>query len=189
MSEFENYENLARRRVEDLLRSGRLASLASLIQKDEISIDALALDLAMHQVEIEVQAEQLRQANAALEAERRKFETIFFDMPVAATLVNLQSSAITSENRKMRRLFPRRYAALNNTLYLRHFGETRFDQDRISLALAECRTGGAGEVKGLSLIDLEPDHYMMCDIRMARLDIADNADPCILCILEPHARG
>lgn len=184
----DNYEALARKRVEELLSSGRLASLAALLRRDEVSIDELALDLATHQVEIEVQAEQLRLANSALESERRKFETIFYDMPVAALLVDLQSSAITSENRKLRKLFPRRYASLGHMLYLRHFGENRFDQDRISLGLAECRTGGAAEVRGLSLIDSQPDHYLMCDIRMARLDIGDDAEPCILCIIEPHDR-
>ena len=183
-----NRDALARERVNELLRSGKLPSLAELLKRDEVALDELALDLMTHQVEIEVQAEQLRQANAALDAERRKFEAIFHEMPVAAILVALDSGAVTAENRRTRTLFPGRFKGASGLHYLRHFGENRFDQDRISLGLADCRNGQSANVKGVSLIDMTPDSFFMSDIRMARLDIADDETPCVLVILQPYER-
>jgi hypothetical protein len=188
MSAPESGESIARKKIEELLRTGRVPTLETLLNRDVVSADELALDLLTHQVEIEVQSEQLRQANAALDAERRKFETIFHEMPVAAMLVDLESGAVESENRKLRALFPRRYSSMGTITYLRHFGENRFDQDRISLGLADCRNGSGADVKAVSLIDLTADSYLMCDIRMARLDIGQDSQPTVLCILQPHDR-
>ncbi|MGY6548522.1 MAG: hypothetical protein ACXIU7_05900 [Roseinatronobacter sp.] len=181
-------EDHARRRIEDMLRAGKLPSLKTLLQRDIVSIDELALDLLTHQVEIEVQVEQLRQANEALEAERRKFETIFHDMPVAALVVDPESGAITAENHKIRKLFPKRFGDTSGHHYLRHLGENRFDQDRISLGLADCRLGTAADVKAVSLIDTTPDSYLMCDLRMARLEIGDDGALAVLAIVQPHDR-
>ncbi len=178
----------ARQRIETMLRNGKLPSLNMLLQRDEVSIDELALDLLTHQVEIEVQVEQLRDANAALDAERRKFETIFHDMPVAALLADPESGAITAENHKLRKLFPRRFGDTSGLHYLRHMGENRFDQDRISLGLADCRIGSAADVKAVSLIDVTPGSYMMCDIRMARLEIGTDSAPVVLVIVQPYDR-
>ncbi len=182
------HEDQARKRIEELLRNGKLPTLKTLLQRDDISIDELALDLLTHQVEIEVQVEQLRVANDALEAERRKFETVFHDMPVAALLVDLDSGAVTAENHKLRKLFPKRFADTSGMHYLRHLGENRFDQDRISLGLADCRQGSAADVKAVSLIDKTPESYLMCDIRMARLDIGEGNTPAVLAIIQPYDR-
>jgi hypothetical protein len=188
MGALETGESIARKKIEEMLRSGRVPTLETLLNRDVISADELALDLLTHQVEIEVQAEQLRQSNAALEAEKRKFETIFHEMPVAALLANVDSGEIVAENRKLRQLFPARYSSLSGATYLRHFGEHRFDQDRISLGLADCRNGSGADVKAVSLIDASPETYMMCDIRMARLDIGTDSEPTVLCILQPYDR-
>lgn len=179
---------LARQKIEELLRAGNVPTLETLLQRDEISLDELALDLLSHQIEIEVQSEQLRESNAALEAERRKFETIFHEMPVAAMLVELETGAVSAENRQLRRLFPRRFGDMKAAHYLRHFGENRFDQDRISLGLADCRNGSGADVRSVSLIDATPDSYMMCDIRMARLNISDDGGACVLAIIQPQER-
>lgn len=182
------HEDHARRRIEELLRNGRLPSLKAMLQREDVSIDELALDLLTHQVEIEVQVEQLRQANEALEAERRKFEIIFHDMPVAALLVDLDSGSVSAENHKLRRLFPKRFNDTSGVHYLRHLGENRFDQDRISLGLADCKQGSAADVKAVSLIDKTPDSYLMCDIRMARLEIGQGSAPAVLAIVQPYDR-
>ena len=179
---------LARERVTELLRSGKLPSLAELLKRDEVALDELALDLVTHQVEIEVQAEQLRQTNAALDAERRKFETIFHEMPVAALLVDVEHGVVAAENRRTRQLFPGRFGNLNGAHYLRHLGENRFDQDRISLGLADCRNGQSADVKGVSLTDVEPGSFFMSDIRMARMELAQDQDACVLVILQPYER-
>lgn len=181
-------EDLARKRIEEMLRAGKLPSLKTLLQRDDVSIDELALDLLTHQVEIEVQVEQLRQANDALEAERRKFETIFHDMPVAALVVDPESGTITAENHKVRKLFPKRFGDTSGKHYVRHLGENRFDQDRISLGLADCRIGSAADVKAVSLIDTVPESYLMCDIRMARLEIGERSAPMVLAIVQPYDR-
>ncbi len=187
--EFQNsHEEHARRRIEDLLRSGKLPNLKTLLQREEISMDELALDLLTHQVEIEVQVEQLRAANEALDAERRKFEIIFHDMPVPALVVDLDSGAVSAENHKLRKLFPRRFGDTSGVHYLRHLGENRFDQDRISLGLADCKLGSAADVKAVSLIDKTPDSYLMCDIRMARLQIGENSAAAVLAIIQPYDR-
>ena len=123
----QNRDDHARKRIEELLQNGKLPTLSSLLQREDVSLDELALDLLTHQVEIEVQVEQLRVANEALDAERRKFETIFHDMPVAALLVNLESGAVTAENHKLRKLFPKRFGDTSGVHYLRHLGENRFD--------------------------------------------------------------
>jgi len=181
-------EKRARARIEDLLRNGKLPSLSALLERDEITIDELALDLLTHQVEIEVQVEQLRAANDALEAERRKFETIFHDMPVAALVVDPESGAVTAENHKIRKLFPLRFGDTSGVHYLRHMGENRFDQDRISLGLADCRIGTAADVKAVSLVDKTPESYLMCDIRMARLQIGQDSEAAVLAIVQPYDR-
>ncbi len=181
-------EQIARRRIAELLQNGRLPSLETLLQREAVSIDELALDLLTHQVEIEVQVEQLRQANEALEQERRKFETIFHDMPVSAMLVELDSGAVSAANQKLHRMFPHRFGDTSGIHYLRHLGENRFDQDRISLGLAECRNGRAADVKAVSLIDKTPDSYLMCDLRMARLSIGENGDSTVLAVIQPYDR-
>lgn len=181
-------DHLARQKVEELLRSGSVPKLETLLQRDEISLDELALDMLSHQIEIEVQSEQLRESNAALEAERRKFETIFHEMPVAAMLVELDNGAVAAENRQMRALFPKRFGDMKASHYLRHFGENRFDQDRISLGLADCRNGTGADVRSVSLTDGSPESYTMCDIRMARLNIGDDSSACVLTIIQPQER-
>ncbi len=178
----------ARKRISELLSNGKLPSLEDLLKRESVSLDELALDLLTHQVEIEVQVEQLREANAALEIERLKFETIFHDMPVAALLVDPDSGAINAENHKLRKMFPRRFADTSGIHYLRHLGENRFDQDRISLGLADCRIGSGADVKAVSLIDKTPDSYLMCDLRMARMDIGANGSALVLTIVQPHDR-
>lgn len=184
----QNRDDHARKRIEELLQNGKLPTLSTLLQREEVSLDELALDLLTHQVEIEVQVEQLRVANDALDAERRKFETIFHDMPVAALLVDLESGAVTAENHKLRKLFPKRFGDTSGVHYLRHLGENRFDQDRISLGLADCKLGSAADVKAVSLVDKTPDSYLMCDIRMARLEIGENSADAVLAIIQPYDR-
>ncbi|MFN7002271.1 MAG: hypothetical protein ACK4NW_02430 [Roseinatronobacter sp.] len=184
----QNRDDHARKRIEELLQNGKLPTLKSLLQRDDVNLDELALDLLTHQVEIEVQVEQLRVANEELDAERRKFETIFHDMPVAALLVDLESGAVSAENHKLRKLFPKRFSDTSGVHYLRHLGENRFDQDRISLGLADCRLGSAADVKAVSLIDKTPESYLMCDIRMARLQIGENSAATVLAIVQPYDR-
>ncbi len=179
---------IARRRISELLQNGKLPSLEELLKRESVSLDELALDLLTHQVEIEVQVEQLREANAALEVERLKFETIFHDMPVAALLVDPESGAVTAENHKLRKMFPRRFNDTSGIHYLRHLGENRFDQDRISLGLADCRIGSGADVKAVSLIDKTPESYLMCDLRMARMEIGAEGAAVVLTIVQPHDR-
>jgi len=179
-------EEIARTRIEALLKEGKLPTLETLLKREVLDLNELSLDLLTHQVEIEVQAEQLREANAALEAERRKFEQIFFHMPVAAGLIDLSSGVLTAENHKFRSLFPQRFSETATVRYIRHFGENRIDQDRISLALADCRLGASADVRAVSLCDSLPDHYAMCDIRMARLELGEDGSDCVLAIIQPY---
>ncbi len=181
-------EKMAREKIEALLRQGKVPTLQTLLHREEVSMDEIALDLVTHQVEIEVQAEQLRASNAALERERQKFEAIFFGMPVAALLVDLESGAVTAENHKARKLFPARFADLTDARYFRHFGENSFDQDRLSLGLNDCRFGQTADVKAVSLSDKTQDSYLMTDVRMARLDIGAESVPMVLAIILPFDR-
>lgn len=181
-------EMMARQKIEDMLRQGKIPTLKSLLHRDEVSMDEIALDLVTHQVEIEVQAEQLRASNAALERERQKFEAIFFGMPVAALLVDLETGAVQAENHKARKLFPARFADLQDERFFRHFGENSFDQDRLSLGLNDCRYGQAADVKAVSLSDKSRDSYLMTDVRMARLDIGAESVPMVLAIILPFDR-
>ena len=179
-------EGIAREKIAELLGNGKVPTLESLLKRDDVRLEELALDLLTHQIEIEVQAEQLREANAALEAQRRKFELMFFEMPVAAVLIDLENGSITAENNRFRGLFPRRYSDKAMQRYFRHFGENRIDQDRVSLALADCRIGKAADVRAVSLSDMAPDSYQMCDIRMARLDLSPDGGACVLAIVQPY---
>ena len=181
-------EHIARQKIESMLKAGKIPTLQSLLHRDQVSLDELALDLVTHQIEIEVQAEQLRASNAALERERQKFEAIFFGMPVAALLVDLETGAVQAENHKARKLFPARFADLQGERYFRHFGENSFDQDRLSLGLADCRMGLHADVKAVSLSDKTQDSYLMTDVRMARLEIGEESAPMVLAIILPFDR-
>ncbi len=178
----------ARKKIDEVLRAGKIPSLKALLQRDDVSMDEIALDLVTHQLEIEVQAEQLRASNAALERERHKFEAIFCELPVAAIVINLESGAVQAENQKARSLFPTRFADLSGERYFRHFGENSFDQDRLSLGLADCRVGRNADVKAVSLSDKTMDSYLMCDVRMARMDIGSENAAIVLAIILPFDR-
>ena len=181
-------EEYARTRFEELLRDGKLPSLRTLLNRDDFNAEELALELVTLQVEIEAQMKQLRAANEALEAERRKFESIFHGMPVAALVVELASGMISMVNHKSRKLFPARLDGQRNDCALRALGENRFDQDRISLGLADCRQGTAAEVKSVSLSDGQPGRYLSSDLKMARLDIGPGSSSAVLVIVQPHDR-
>jgi len=181
-------EQMARQKIQDMLKAGKIPTLQTLLHRDDVSLDEIALDLVTHQIEIEVQADQLRASNAALERERQKFEAIFFGMPVAAVLVNLETGAVQAENHKARKLFPTRFADLSGERYFRHFGENGFDQDRLSLGLADCRVGLHADVKAVSLSDKRQDSYLMTDVRMARLDIGAESSSMVLAIILPFDR-
>lgn len=181
-------EHFARQKIQEMLQAGKIPSLQSLLHRDNISMDEIALDLVTHQIEIEVQAEQLRASNAALERERQKFEAIFFGLPVAAILVNLETGAVQAENHKARTLFPTRFSDLSGERYFRHFGENSFDQDRLSLGLADCRVGRQADVKAVSLSDKTKDSYLMSDVRMARMDIGHDSAAIVLAIILPFDR-
>lgn len=181
-------ESMARQKIQEMLKAGKIPTLESLLHRENVNLDELALDLVTHQIEIEVQSEQLRASNTLLERERQKFEAIFFGMPVAAMLVNLESGVVEAENHKARRLFPERFSELTGDRYFRHFGENSFDQDRLALGLAECRIGQQAEIRAVSLSDRRKDSYLMVDVRMARLDINEDAEPCVLAIILPFDR-
>ena len=181
-------EDYARTRFEELLRDGKLPSLRTLLNRDDFNAEELALELVTLQVEIEAQVKQLRAANEALEAERRKFESIFHGMPVAALVVELASGLISMVNHKSHKLFPARLDGQRNDCALRGLGENRFDQDRISLGLADCRQGTAAEVKSVTLCDGRPGRFVSCDLSMARLDIGPGSSPAVLVIVQPHDR-
>ena len=181
-------EHAARQKIQEMLKAGKIPTLQSLLHREDVSIDEVALDLVTHQIEIEVQAEQLRASNAALEHERQKFEAIFFGMPVAALLVDLETGAVQAENHKARKLFPARFSEVHGERYFRHFGENGFDQDRLSLALVDCRMGLHADVKAVSLSDKTKDSYLMTDVRMARLDIGEASAPMVLAIILPFDR-
>ena len=181
-------EEYARSRFEELLRDGKLPSLRTLLNRDDFNTEELALELVTLQVELEAQMKQLRAANDALEAERRKFESIFHGMPVPALVVELASGMISMINHKSRKLFPARLDGQRNDCALRTLGENRFDQDRISLGLADCRQGTAAEVKSVSLSDGNPGRFVSCDLSMARLEIGPASSAAVLVIVQPHDR-
>jgi PAS domain-containing protein len=181
-------ESMARKKIQDMLKAGKIPTLETLLHRENVNLDELALDLVTHQIEIEVQSEQLRASNTLLERERQKFEAIFFGMPVAAMLINLETGMVEAENHKARKLFPERFAEVMGERYFRHFGENSFDQDRLALGLAECQIGQQAEIRAVSLSDRRKDSYLMVDVRMARLDINEDAQSCVLAMILPFDR-
>ena len=92
-----------RTRAENLLKT--VESMQSVDGESLVDSARLAEELRIYQAELEIQNQELVSANAALEAIRSYYKSLFFHLPIPAFVV-ARNGAITEANRRAKVLFP-----------------------------------------------------------------------------------
>ena len=96
---------LLRRRAEDLLKES--AKQEKILPSTQAEFQSLVHELEVHQIELEMQSEELRLAQAQVEAEREKYNDLFEFAPVCYFTIDYD---------RMNKLFPKQKAALTRAV-------------------------------------------------------------------------
>jgi PAS domain S-box-containing protein len=127
------------------LRQGRFGPAERLLADGRLSVEALVHDLRVHQVELEMQADELRNVNGRLEDALAQFRELFELLPHAAFVTD-RSGAIVEANDLGRRSLDALGRARVPEPALRHLGADPETRARLSTLFGEIARHGIARV-------------------------------------------
>ncbi|MBK1635991.1 hybrid sensor histidine kinase/response regulator [Rhodovulum adriaticum] len=124
------------------LRQGKFEHATALLENDNITISELTQELLVHQTELELQAEELRDTALRHDLARHRFEALFETLPQAAFLVDAASGSLVQQNNIARTAFGHLRPSGVAAFPLRRIGANRSDEDLLASALADAARNG-----------------------------------------------
>lgn len=161
------------RKIRDLaieaLKSGRIQETEEMIRSQNISVVELTQELLIYQAELEMQAEELREANQRLELARERFRRFFQSLPQPALTIDPVSAAILETNDMARALFRTESVSGAQQSLFRRLGHGRSAQDLLAAAVGEAFARGRARLWEVSLATRAGD-IIRCRIDFERVD-------------------
>ncbi|WP_431859002.1 PAS domain-containing hybrid sensor histidine kinase/response regulator [Azospirillum sp.] len=173
-----------RRRAEQIIEGvGDAARLP--IDAAPIDVKAIVHELYVHQAELEIQNEELRTAQQALEVSRQEYLQLFQSVPLACFTVNA-AGIVGEANAAAERQFGLPHRALRGrplTLLV-----DRVDHGRLLTALTRLRDGGTWERQEYLFLGARGGIEGLTDAHLVALEDGDKGDV-LLCVTDVSERN
>lgn len=178
--------DLRRNRIRELalnaLRQGRVEETEAFLQAENLSVAQLTQDLLVHQAELEMQAEELWEANLQLHKARERFSRFFRFLPHPALIIDPVTATIMEANERARTQFAVEGNARGVGALLRRLGQGRNAQDLLASAVAEAYARGEAQLTDVRLA-LQSGAAWRGGISMVRIDEDSRNGAVILAVI------
>lgn len=185
MDDTDAQSDIRRRRIRDLalnaLRQGRVEETEAFLQAENLSVVQLTQDVLVHQAELEMQAEELWEANLQLQKARERFSRFFRFLPHPAVIIDPVTATITDANEQARVQFAVDGARGVGAL-LRRLGQGRGAQDLLASAVAEAYARGEAQLTDVRL-SLRSGAVWRGGISLVRIDEDSRSGAVILAVI------
>ncbi|MDP1998652.1 MAG: PAS domain-containing protein, partial [Rhodoferax sp.] len=145
-----------------------------------VEVTKLLEDLRIYQIELELQNEELRSAQHGLAVSRRRYQSLFEQMPLPALVVEARGLIEECNERAATLLGERKaHGSLDNRLFQ---GLSRDDRTRLHVALRDVRDGEPLVLHKLA-IAVGPEPALMFDAHLIQLSMDYHLDIRVLVLL------
>ncbi|MGE6698503.1 hypothetical protein ACQKH5_12480 [Hyphomonas sp. NPDC076900] len=148
--------DMRRRRIRALalnaLKQGRVEETEAFLQAENLSVVQLTQDVLVHQAELEMQAEELWEANLQLQKARERFSRFFRFLPHPAIIIDPVTATIKDANEQARTQFDVEGGTRGVGALLRRLGQGRSAQDLLASAVAEAHVRGEAQLTDIRLL-------------------------------------
>jgi PAS domain S-box-containing protein len=158
-----------RKRAEEIVREKRVRSSENIESMSPAEIRRMLEDLRVHQIELEMQNEELRRAHAELEAARERYFSFYDLAPVGYATVS-EKGMILEANLTTAKLL----GVVRSTLVQQPISRFIFKEDQDIYYLYRKRLYETGETQGCEVRMVRDDKVLFC-VRMETI-IVRNAD-------------
>lgn len=172
--------DVLRRRAQKVMdQYETVESSPSKVDAAGIDVNKLLEDLRIYQVELEVQNEELRQAQQESEFARARYQSLFGQMPIPALVLNEKGLVQQSNDRADALLSPRKpYATLDNRFFRKLSLE---DRARLHMAIRDLVHG---EPQVLTRLQVGSDSAAhVYDVHLIQLDVSYHLDHHVMVLL------
>jgi signal transduction histidine kinase/PAS domain-containing protein len=135
----------------DALRRGRVEETEALLRSENISVVQLTQELLVYQAELEIQAEELWEANQRLGLARERFRRFFQSLPQPALILDPHSGEILETNDLARLIFRVEGPSSASLSQFRRLGRGRKAQDLLAGAIADATGRGRTRLAEVAL--------------------------------------
>lgn len=182
----EDQADLRRNRIREqalsALRQGRVEETEAFLQAENLSVVQLTQDILVHQAELEMQAEELWEANLQLQKARERFSRFFRFLPHPAIIIDPLTATIMEANEQARSQFAVEGSARGAGALLRRLGQGRSAQDLLASAVAEAYARGEAQLTDVRL-SLRSGEVWRGGISMVRIDEDSRSGAVILAVI------
>lgn len=174
--------DLIRERALKALRLGRVEETEALLQSENLSVVQLTQDLLVHQAELEMQAEELWEANLQLQKAREKFSRFFRLLPHPAVTIDPVTATILDSNDIARMKFVLEGATQKSGALFRRLGQGRDSQDLLASAVAEAYSRGEARLTDVRL-STRSGNNLRGGVELVRVDDDSRGRAVILAVI------
>jgi len=166
----------------EALRAGRFAETERLLNADNLGLADLTHELVVHQAELEMQAEELREAGRRETLAREHAEQLFAALPFPALTIDPASGEILEANAAADGAFRVVGPSIGARALFRRLGADAAQQDALAGAVARAASRGRVELTEAALRQRD-DAVMLARVRLERITGRDGAAPCLLAVI------
>lgn len=186
--ELDPHQRRIRELAIDALKRGRIEETEEILRNENLTVVQLTQELLIYQAELEMQAEELWDANQRLSRAQERFRRFFQLLPQPALTIDPSTASILEANDLARTIFqiegPSR-AALSQ---FRRLGKGRAAQDLLASALSEAFNRGATRISEVNLINRSGD-VIRCRIDFERIEDDPRGKPILLAVISDETES
>lgn len=171
-----------RDRALDALRSGRFAETERLLRDGDLGLAELTHELVVHQTELEMQAEELRETGRREMLAREHAQQLFSALPVPALTVESTSGEVLQANAAATASFRVTGPSAESHALFRRLGEDAGQQDALAQAVVQAAAQGTAEMTEVALRQRD-GRTMRGRVRLERIAGVDDGPPRLLAVI------
>ncbi|MFN3609544.1 MAG: ATP-binding protein [Hyphomonas sp.] len=187
-SDLDPHQRRIRELAIDALKRGRIEETEEILRSENLTVVQLTQELLIYQAELEMQAEELWEANQRLGRAQEKFRRFFQFLPQPALTIDPSTASILDANDLARTIFRIEGPSRGALSQFRRLGRGRAAQDLLASAVSEAFGRGRARLSEVSLAT-RSGQVIRCRIDLERVADDPRAAPILLAVISDETES
>ena len=186
--ELDPHQRRIRELAIDALKRGRIEETEEILRTENLTVVQLTQELLIYQAELEMQAEELWEANQRLARARERFRRFFQSLPQPALTIDPSTASILDANDLAKSIFRIEGPSRASLAQFRRLGRGRTAQDLLASAISEAFGRGRARLSEVSLTTRSGE-VIRCRIDLERVEDDLRGTPILLAVVSDETES
>lgn len=186
--ELDPHQRRIRELAIDALKRGRIEETEEILRTENLTVVQLTQELLIYQAELEMQAEELWEANQRLGRAQERFRRFFQSLPQPALTIDPSTASILDANDLAKSIFRIEGPSRAALAQFRRLGRGRAAQDLLASAISEAFGRGRARLSEVSLTTRSGE-VIRCRIDLERVEDDLRGTPILLAVVSDETES